>query len=113
MRHTALAMLAIVLCGCLSGAVIAKVREWLGDDERTCAGWCALDIDVGCGGEAREHSACMTSCVASEEGLCAEESSRLHACEAELTCPDYRRRRAKGGQCETHRAASETCDSQR
>ena len=113
MRPTALAMLAIVLCGCMSSVVIATVREWLEEDERRCAQWCAFDIDVDCGGETREHSVCMTSCVASEAGSCAEESSRLHACEAELTCPEYRRGRAEGGPCETHRAARATCESQR
>lgn len=110
MRHAVLAVLALMLGGCFSGAVIATVRAWLGEDERRCADWCALDSDVQCGGEAREHSACVTACTASEDGFCAEESTRLHACEAELTCPVYRRRHAKGEPCETHRAASMACE---
>jgi hypothetical protein len=108
-RHTALAGLAILLGGCFSGAAFAAIRAWLDEDERRCADWCALDIDVQCGGDDREHATCEAACRASESGACAEDHERMHACEAALTCPDYRLRNAKGSTCETLRAAADAC----
>jgi hypothetical protein len=100
-----------MLSGCVTGVVI-YVREWLDDDESKCVDFCVLDIDAQCGGETREHSVCMTTCMSSTEAApCVEETVAMRECEAAMTCPEYRDRARAGGRCDAERAAHDACRS--